>query len=245
MENKTKEIQSERADIETSSENYTTRFTGKVGEYFLEVQKNITFDLLKNENVKTILDVGGGHAQLAVPLVNAGFEVTVTGSDLSCRKRLDKYLTPNQFKFSECNFLNLPFDDKSFDAVISFRLLTHEKNWKILVEEMCRVSKNVIIIDYPDKLSFNLLYDLFFNMKKKYEKNTRIFYSFSRDELINEFRSYGYSIFKFKPQFFIPMVLHRFIKQIFITKVTEKIFQIIGLKYLFGSPVILKVKRNK
>ncbi|MFZ1289733.1 MAG: class I SAM-dependent methyltransferase [Melioribacteraceae bacterium] len=238
------EIQSEQADIETSSENYTSRFSGKVGEYFLEVQKNITLNLLKNENVKTILDIGGGHAQLAVPLVKSDYDFTVTGSDNTCRKRLDKFLNQNEFKFIECNFLNLPFEDKSFDAVISFRLLTHEKNWKILIKEMCRVSKNVIIIDYPDKISFNILYDLFFSIKKKYEKNTRTFYSFTREELIKVFKSYGFTKFKFKPQFFIPMVIHRFLKQVVISKISEKLFKVIGFQYLFGSPVILKIKRE-
>ncbi len=238
------EIQSEQADIETSSENYTSRFSGEVGKYFLEVQKNITLDLLKNENIKTVLDVGGGHAQLAIPLVKAGYEVTVTGSDNSCRNRLDKFLSPNEFIFCECNFLNLPFTNNSFDAVISFRLLTHEKNWKILIEEMCRVSKRVIIIDYPDIRSFNIFYKLMFKMKKNFEKNTRSFKSFSRSELIGSFSKFGFTKYKFVPQFFVPMVIHRFMNQIYLTKLSEKFFQIIGMKYLFGTPVILKAKRK-
>ena len=238
------EIQSEKADIETSSENYSTRFSGKVGEYFLEVQKNITLELLKNENIKTVLDVGGGHAQLAVPLIKSGYEVTVTGSDDSCRNRLDKFLDPDEFTFSKCNFLNLPFPDDSFDAVLSFRLLTHEKNWEILIKEMCRVSKNIIIIDYPDIRSFNIFYKLMFNFKKNFEKNTRNFRSFSRGELKKSFSKYGFTKFKYVPQFFVPMVIHRFIRQIYITKLSEKFFEVIGMKYLFGTPVILKVKKE-
>ena len=34
--------------------------------------------------------VGGGHAQAAVPLAKDGHRVTVTGSDESCRRRLDQ-----------------------------------------------------------------------------------------------------------------------------------------------------------
>lgn len=237
-----KEIESEQADIETSSENYTTRFSGKVGEYFLDVQKSITLNLLEKENIKTILDVGGGHAQLAVPLVNEGYDVTVTGSNLSCRARLDKFLNSDQFKFEECNSLNLPFENNSFDAVICFRLLTHEKNWKVLIKEMCRVSKRLIIIDYPDIRSFNILYKLLFSLKKQFEKNTRTFRSFSRNELKKEFNKYQFNSFKFIPQYFLPMVLHRMLKQVLISKVSERFFQFIGLQYLFGTPVILKIK---
>ncbi|MCB9207160.1 MAG: class I SAM-dependent methyltransferase [Ignavibacteriales bacterium] len=239
------EIESEQADIETSSENYTTRFSGKVGEYFLNVQTEITLDLLKDENVKSILDVGGGHAQLAVPLVNKGYNVTVTGSDIVCRKRLDKFLKPNQFKFEECNFLNLPFPDNSFDAVICFRLLTHEKNWLILIKEMCRVSKNLIIIDYPDIRSFNVMYKIMFNFKKQFEKNTRAFRSFSRSELKKEFTKHDFIKFDFRPQYFLPMVVHRALKHEKISRISENIFKFIRLQYLFGTPVILKIKINK
>jgi len=238
------EILSEQADIETSSENYTTRFSGKVGKYFLNVQEKITLNLLKNENVKTILDVGGGHAQLAVPLVKNGYDVTVTGSNISCRTRLDKFLKENEFQFKECNFLNLPFNDNSFDAVICFRLLTHEKNWKILVREMCRVSKSVIIVDYPDIRSFNIFYKILFNFKKQFEKNTRTFRSFSRSELKKEFSDNKFSKFIFKPQYFLPMVIHRFLKQEILSKIGEVFFKAIGLQYLFGTPVILKIKKK-
>jgi len=241
----TEEILSEKADIETASEDYTSRFSGEVGEYFLNTQKNITLQLLATENVKTVLDVGGGHAQLAVPLVKEGYEVTVTGSDISCRNRLDRLVEDGNFHFEECNFLNLPFNDNSFDAVIAFRLLTHEKNWKVLVKEMSRVSKNVIIIDYPDVFSFNILNKILFKAKKSIEKNTRTFKSFSRKELKEEFLKNNFGKFKFKPQYFLPMVLHRFMKNVTLSKLFEKLFGSIALKYLFGTPVILKIKSQK
>ncbi len=229
----TEEIFSEKADIDTASEDYTSRFSGEVGAYFLKTQEIITLQLLANENVKTILDVGGGHAQLAVPLVKEGYEVTVTGSDISCRNRLDRFLKAGTFNFEECNFLHLPFADNSFDAVITFRLLTHEKNWKVLIKEMSRVSAKVIIIDYPDVFSFNILNKFLFKAKKSIEKNTRTFKSFSRNELKEEFMINEFNQFKFKPQYFLPMVLHRFMKNVTIYKLFEKLFGIIGVKYIF------------
>ena len=70
-----------------------------------------------------MLDVGGGHAQLAVPLIENGFNVTIAGSDESCRKRLDKFLSPSSFQFYSCNLLKLPFDNKSFDVVTSIQIV--------------------------------------------------------------------------------------------------------------------------
>ncbi len=239
------ELLSEQADIETATEDYATRFSGKIGEYFLKTQEEITLKLLEKENVKTVLDVGGGHAQLAVPLVNKGYDVTVTGSDVSCRNRLDKFLPEDSFKFKECSFLSLPYPGNSFDAVIAFRLVMHEKNWEILIKEMCRVTKNVIIIDFPDIYSFNILNRLFFKAKKSFEKNTRTFKTFKRTELMNEFKKYGYTQFNFRPQYFFPMVLHRVLKNVTLSKGFEFVSGILGLKYMFGTPVIMKVKKIK
>jgi len=238
------EIYSQKADIETSSEDYAKRFSGKIGEYFLSLQSDITLKLLKKwQNIK-VLDVGGGHAQLAGPLIKNGFNLTVAGSDESCRKRLDKFLSPSSFQFYSCNLLRLPFDDKSFDVVLSFRLLTHEENWKLQISELCRVAKHAVIVDYPDIRSFNILYDLLFGMKKKFEKNTRTYKNFSRKEIIEEFRKNNFGNMTIKPEFFLPMVVHRAIKNVPVLKSMEKLFSILGLTKLLGSPVILRAEIN-
>jgi ubiquinone/menaquinone biosynthesis C-methylase UbiE len=116
-------VQSQQADIETSSEDYAKRFSGKIGEYFLNIQAKIMLQLLEPWQHSKILDVGGGHAQIAVPLIKAGYYLTVVGSDDICKKRLKESLDPNSFKYETCNLLNLPFDSKSFDVVTSFVVL--------------------------------------------------------------------------------------------------------------------------
>ncbi|MDQ2673475.1 MAG: methyltransferase, partial [Chloroflexota bacterium] len=73
----------EDADVESSSEAYARRFAGPVGQWFLELQARLTLESLAGlPPGATILDVGGGHAQLAPPLVEAGYRVTVVGSDV-------------------------------------------------------------------------------------------------------------------------------------------------------------------
>jgi len=157
---------SETADIETASADYASRFTGAAGEFFLERQTNITLGLLPQSPKLKILDVGGGHAQLAVPLVKSGFAVTVTGSTDSCRIRLEQNLDAGSYEYLSCDSLNLPFADRFFDVVISFRLLPHVDRWRELLAEMCRVADRCVILDYPDRRSTNILYDQFFGMKK-------------------------------------------------------------------------------
>lgn len=237
-------FQSQKADIETSSEDYAGRFSGKIGMYFLEIQTKITLELLKPFSKAKILDVGGGHAQIAVPLAKAGHNLTVVGSDDICKVRLNKFLSENSFTFQSCNLLDLPYENESFDIVTCFRLLTHEDNWKVQVSELCRVAKFLVIIDYPDIRSFNILYKFLFSIKKKFEGNTRTFRNFSRKELIEEFDRFGFGNPVFKAEFFLPMVIHRALKNVKLLGMLEKIFYFTGFTKYLGSPVILRTERK-
>lgn len=231
----------ETADIETSSEDYAKRFAGGVGSFFLDVQTAMTLDLLKPWPKATILDIGGGHAQLAVPLVHRGFDVTVAGSSEECRNRLDRLMEPGSFRFQQCNILSLPFEDKSFDIVVAFRLLPHVSQWQNLLAEMCRVSRKAVLVDYPDVLSFNIVSEHLFHAKKAIEGNTRPFTCFRREEITTEFVKHGFTQPVLRPELFVPMALHRAINRVTISKALEYFSRVTGMTYLFGSPVILRV----
>jgi 2-polyprenyl-3-methyl-5-hydroxy-6-metoxy-1,4-benzoquinol methylase len=233
----------EMADIETSSDDYASRFSGEVGEYFLDVQRKTTLGLLNSFKESTILDIGGGHAQLAPMLVEQGHDVTVTGSDETCKKRLQALLDSSRLKYHTCDMLNLPFENDSFDIVIAFRLLPHVGKWERLVAEMCRVSQKAIIVDYPDVRSLNMFSRMLFEAKKAIEGNTRSFRLFSRKELSREFLRYRFDDAVFKCQFFVPMVVHRMMKSVRLSSALECCFRVSGLTGLFGSPIVLRVTR--
>jgi hypothetical protein len=112
------------------------------------------------------------------------------------------------------------------------------------ISELCRVAKHAVIVDYPDIRSFNIFYDMLFSMKKKFEKNTRTYRNFSRKEIIKEFRKNNFGNIIIKPEFFLPMVVHRAVKNVSFLKGAEKLFSILGLTKLFGSPVILRAETN-
>lgn len=82
----------------------------------------------------SVLDVGCGTSRF-------GFIKNYTGVDFSepmLEKAREKY-PENQYQKSDAR--NLPFEDNSFDNVISTRLLMHIDDWKEAVEEMHRVCK--------------------------------------------------------------------------------------------------------
>lgn len=232
----------ETADVETASEEYARRFAGPVGKFFLEIQTRLFLELLARWPDATVLDVGGGHAQLAVPLVQGGFRLTVTGSSESCRERLDRNLQPGSFTFRVCDVLDLPYEDNEFDVVVAFRLLPHVDQWQKLIREMCRVARLAVIIDYPDRRSFNLVQKAFFGWKKAVERNTRPFRCFARAEVAAEFAKNRFGKPEYRPEYFVPMAIHRALGRQRVSSRLEAISRGLGLTRLFGSPVILRAE---
>ena len=234
----------ETADIETASEGYASRFSGPAGEYFLARQTDITLKLLGDLPGARVLEVGGGHAQLAEPLVKNGYRVTITGSDDSCRRRLDQRLAPGSFTYLTCDSLALPFDDRSFDVVMAFRLLPHVERWRQLLAELCRVADKCVIVDYPDRHSTNILYEQLFAMKKKMEGNTRAFTLFTRKQMAIEVAANGFTRPRFNPEFLLPMVVHRKLDNKALSNLIESSFRLTGFTRLFGSPIIFRSDRR-
>jgi ubiquinone/menaquinone biosynthesis C-methylase UbiE len=230
----------ETADIETSSDGYATRFAGPVGEWMLGVQESIVLPWVRELRADAVLDVGGGHGQIAVPLAREGNKVTVLGSDPVCAKRIEADVNGGKIKFVVGNLIALPFPDQSFDVVVSVRLLPHCERWQVLVRELCRVARKSVIVDYPveSKLS-----SLLFGVKRKLEGNTRTWLSFRHAIVRSEFERNGFRFKQRRGQFFLPMVLHRTLKCRSVSEFLEGICRRLGLTRRWASPVLVEMER--
>lgn len=235
----------EDADIGTSSDDYALRFKGEVGRWFLETQTRLTLELLRELPAgASILDVGGGHAQIAPQLIEAGYQVTVVGSDPICGARLEPLTASGRYRFEVANLLALPYPDRSFDAVVCFRLLPHSVSWTALIGELCRVARHSVVLDYPSVRSVNLLSSRLFQLKKAVERNTREFMLFTPSEIHSAFRERGFIVRKEQPQFLLPMVLHRWANQSILSRLAEAPGRLLGLTRWFGSPIIIRADRR-
>ena len=233
----------ETADVETSSDGYAKRFEGPVGQWFLQIQERIALSMLRDVPPgATILDVGGGHGQLAVPLCREGFKVTVLGSDESCGMRIAPLVQQGKCRFKVGNVIDLPFPGKSFDVAMSFRLLPHCEQWPRLVAELCRVAVRAVIVDYPAIRGLNAMAPALFSAKKKIEGNTRQWRQFTDREVQAEFQKNGFEVGRRESQFLLPMALHRAMKFKPLSAGLEACFRVIGLTHCFGSPVIANMK---
>jgi SAM-dependent methyltransferase len=235
----------EDADIESSSEEYARRFLGSVGRWLLEQQTRLTLRALDGlPSGASILDVGGGHAQVAPPLIDAGYEVTVVGSDSVCAGRLRPWIEAGRCRFHVADLQRLPYPDAGFAAVVCYRLLPHSVDWKRLLGELCRVSAQRVIVDYPSLQSVNRASQQLFGLKQRIERGTaRPFALFDRAEVRRAFADSGFSVREEQPQFLWPMSLHRLTRSARVSRSLEWPGRVLGLTRRWGSPVIVRADR--
>lgn len=234
----------ETADIETSSEDYASRFAGAVGAWLLKVQEQATLKMLAPYPGATVLDVGGGHGQLTSALIQQGYQVTVLGSADSCKARIQSFVDQGLCKFDVGNVLELPYGDRTFDVVISYRFLAHVTQWQTFLSELSRVAGRAVIVDYPTVRSINYIAPLLFQFKKGLEGNTRPFVCYNESELLAHLQSLQLVQSRRYAQFFYPMVLHRALKQPSVSAALELLPRTLGLTRLLGSPIILKMEKT-
>lgn len=234
----------EDADIHASSSEYAARFGGTVGRWMLDVQEGAILDLL-DPDYRSILDIGGGHGHVALPLARAHRSVTVLGSAPICAEQLQPQIENGVIAFNSGDLINTPYQASSFDAVYSFRLMSHCTAWRNLIAEMCRVARLAVVIDYPVWFSVNFLAPLTFKIKRRIEGNTRTYRIFSTFEVHREFEKHGFVLERVRKQFFFPMAIHRALKNPQLSMQLEGAARKCGATALFGSPVIAKFVRKE
>ncbi len=95
-----------------------------------------------------VLEIGTG----------SGYGVEIIAPHVEEFVTIDKFGGERDFSqhdnvtFKQCSVPPLPFDDESFDCVISFQVIEHIKKDRLFVEEVCRVLKKggVFIVSTPN-----------------------------------------------------------------------------------------------
>jgi ubiquinone/menaquinone biosynthesis C-methylase UbiE len=233
----------ETPDIETASDAYARRFAGIAGRYLLAEQEAAIRIVLADWSGGTVLDVGGGHAQLTPLLRSLARELVVFGSD-------ERSLTRVRRDFPDCgalagDLLALPFAPSSFDVVVAMRLLAHVRDWPRLIGELCRVARSTVIVDYPRATGFNRLTPLMFPIKRRLEGDTRYYRTFRDGELYEVLRGCGFAPGKVEAQFLLPMVVHRRANGARSLRAVEQLAKFLKVTQAFGSPAVLRADRGQ
>jgi len=234
----------EQCDVHSSSDDYARRFAGALGQWMLDVQAGAALELIEPWRGGSVLDVGGGHAQLAGPLCEAGYAVTILGSDDSCGQRPRKLLADSGVQFITGDIVDPPFAAAQFDIVLAFRMMAHVGDWRAMLRGLCRVARHAVVVDFATPVSINALAPLFFAAKRKVEVDTRPFRLQRRKDVQAALADEGFGCFRHIGQYVAPMALHRIINSPLLSRKVEGVLHGAGLAPRLGSPIVLRATRE-
>jgi ubiquinone/menaquinone biosynthesis C-methylase UbiE len=137
----------------------------------------------------------------------------------------------------------LDFADRSFDAVVSLRLLMHAPKWKRCVAELCRVGDRLVVVDYPSATSVALFESLARRMMHSLGIETEPYRVFTHKSIAEAFDKSGFRIRSTHRQFVLPIAFHKALGSRRLTLWIEKILNRVGLLRLFGSPITIVAER--
>lgn len=242
----TAENDEDAPDIVSSSPRYALRFSGRSGAYLLARQSDGISRLLRHANgrVRSVLDVGGGHMQVASLLAPTGYRVVVHGSTAACLFRLPELARahPERVEGRIGPLWELPATDGEFELVVAIRMLGHVRRWRELLAELCRASSRYVLIEFAAASGAQRLSHALFGLKRHVEGDTRKFWTYTVDEVGAELRRLGFRLVDVDRQFVLPIVVHRMLRQPALSRAVERALAMLGLSR-FGSPVLLLAER--
>ena len=237
-----------RPDIETSSDEYASRFSGPAGAFLLERQRAAVTELIQAAAPAPlhVLELGGGHGQLLPSLLSAGHQVTIHGSDPVCFRRVAPELASHSRQVACCvsSLWELPFQTGTFDRVVGLRLLAHVVRWQELLDEIVRVSRCLVLIDFPLHRGGQRLAGALFGLKRTVERRTtRPFFLYSEQDVVAHLRWRGMQVAGRRGQFALPIALHRAIGSPRISQALERGLSRVQVAERARSPVLLLARR--
>lgn len=198
-----------------------------------------------------VLDVGGNHGQVAIPLGILGAKVTVVQSEgigknsqiyrfIETFSKVHKDLITNVVIEEVPNLGNLTkINSDCYDLVTCFRILPHVNDPQVFLQTLMGKSKLATFIEYPNLQSINILSSLMFALKKRIEKDTRPFVLFKN----RDFRQPQFSLEALN-QCSLPLALHRYLGKPRLSELSEALLTNLGVTKVFGSPTIAAIRRH-
>jgi ubiquinone/menaquinone biosynthesis C-methylase UbiE len=222
------------------------RFGGDIGEYLRNYQSDLIDRFLPDIRNWRILDAGGGTGRTALPLARRTAKVTIADASFPMlRIAQDKsWLQGCPVTLVRCDAHTMPFPDRSFEAVLSFRLLMHVVDWKHAIHELCRLSSRFLMIDFPPKCGFAGFAPVLHYVKSKMKPHYQPYRVFSLKEISTELQNAGFELLNIDRHLVFPFAFHRMIGSSAFTRNSESMFKRLGMTDLFGAPVTILAERT-
>ena len=223
------------------------RFGGPIGELIKEWEDCSVRVMLKESLSGTeILDVGAGTGRISISLAQQGARVTgIDSSGEMLRKAGEKAKASGvPVNFMEGDAHYLPFEDRSFDYVVSLRTLRHVVDWEKALGEMCRVARKCVVFDFPPLMSIVFFAPLILRLKRTTNPDTQVYRSFALSSIRRVLVSNNFHIAGIRRHFVLPVFVHRKVRCRVFSETTENFLAMLRLRNLFGAPVVVKAARG-
>ena len=221
------------------------RFGGPIGALVAGAQADVLMEFIGQVRGLRVLDVGTGTGRAALLLAREG--AAVVGVDASdemlgiARRRATEEGASVSFARGDAHALDFP--DRSFDVAVSLRVLMHAPQWRTCLEELCRVSRRLVVFDYPSSHSVALLESVARRIGHTFGVRTEPYRVFTDGQLNDVLAAAGFRVKAVRRQFVLPIALHKMVGSRRTTQSVEHVLERVGLLSLFGSPVTLVAER--
>jgi len=221
------------------------RFGGPIGALVAETQERVLLEFAGALQGISALDVGTGTGRAALILARHGAQVTGVDASAEMLQVGETRAQAEQLtvRFMRGDAHQLPFPDRDVDLSVSLRVLMHTPDWRQCVAELCRVSRQRVIIDYPALRSVAAAQALARRAKQAAGAKTEAYRVFSHRSVSREFAAHGFRITRVHRLFTLPIAIHKTIGSRAFTERIEALGGRIGLLRLFGSPVTILAER--
>jgi SAM-dependent methyltransferase len=145
-----------RRYIEGCEPDHLESYLGRpLNKYIHGARYRSIMDLLPRKG--SILDAGCGYGVFELSFLSQRKEFSVVGGDVSGKAvRSAKDRNPTN-EFVQCDIEFLPFQNRAFDCVVATEVIEHVPNAERALEEIKRVSKDLLVATVPNVLNPSFL----------------------------------------------------------------------------------------
>jgi SAM-dependent methyltransferase len=221
------------------------RFGGPIGDLVASRQAQVISEFLNPLEGRSILDVGTGTGRAAILLARRGARVTgIDASDamlqVARQRAADEGMSVT---FLAGDAHRLEFPDRAFGAAVCLRVLMHSPQWRTCLGELCRVARDLVVLDYPSARSVALAQAVGRRAIHAAGAATEPYRVFLDGTIADALAAHGFRVRATHRQFVLPIAVHKAIGSAAFTRASERFLAGLGLLRLFGSPVTLVAER--
>ena len=221
------------------------RFGGPIGELVAATQAKVLSNFIGRIQGRRVLDVGTGTGRAALVLAQGAAYVTAIDASEQmlavARRRAAEHGVNVTFLIGDAH--TLEFKDRTFDVAVCLRVLMHTPQWRRCLGELCRVSDQLVVFDYPSARSVALLHSMTRRVMHALGGLTEPYRVFTDRAIADALDRGGFRVLNVNRQFVLPIQFHRLIGSRRFTELAEGLLARVGLLRLFGSPVTLVAQR--